>query len=475
MAPQWFDDQGSARFPWLYATLLYITSFGLQLLFLPARFWDDWLTNYLFTGNETKQYWDEVGFLPVYGFIQSDLLQNSPPAFRLLQLAIYFGSGISFFHILKSLKIPQWFLTTSCLIFLVLPINSARVSISMINYAISLALFMAGWAFLVNARNRLIALFAIPIFFVSFSTLTLIPFFFLPIAHLVYLHHRDHRHFQRMDRLWFAILLFFPFGYWFVWRRIKPPVGDDLITYFTPSFSGAVRASLLLGLSLILLVIVVTTADKLRNEFFRILMITIGIVSVALGASGYLASGRLVDLTEWMLNFVPETSEWNSRHQLLLGVGISVIVAAGIGQPVTYLKKSIFITLLVCMVSLNLTFMQGYLLDYKKQEHVIEALSDHPELLSQDKFYVTDKALIFNARGRNYRSYEIQGMLMQALSASAQQVSEIEIATASTCTTEFGSDVLVVIETFSGRLRALLTLDPAISVTITRGFCLTPT
>lgn len=469
MVSQLTDKDHATGFPWVAACSLYVASFGLQLAFLPARFWDDWMTNFLYTGEETKQYWEEVGFLPIYGFIQSDVLGNFPPAIRLLQLLLHFLGGICFFWILRSLKLPSWFVTIASLTFLVLPINSARVSISMINYAISLFLFLLGWALLTATKGVSGRILSLLTFFVSFSTLTLLPMFLLPALHFSYLKRQQGAD-RRVVLLTFSGLIALPLLYWFVWRRLNPPVGEDLVAYFTPSASGIIRAGILVGFASVVVFLVYMFRHILNHEYFRFLALALGIFAIAIGASGYVASGRLVDLSEWLLNFVPETSEWNSRHQLLLGIGMSIGFAAIVGRPLSKLRKALLIAAFGTMVLLNMSFMQGYLLDYHKQEQTISALSQHPEILEWETIFVDDEATIFNARGRNFRSYEIQGMIKRAFSSTTQSALGLDVVPNLDCSSEL-PDGQVSIFTSSGRLRALLTLNPQIRVEVKRNPC----
>lgn len=469
MFAKWFKDQPATRFPLLLGLGLYLTAFGLQLAFLPALFWDDWFTNFLNTGNETRHYWDEVGFLPIYGFIQSEILQNSPVAFRLLQLAIYFLGGILFASILRSLRLPQWFVTTAFLVFLVAPINSARVSISMLNYAISLFLFLAGWALIATVRSRVAILLALPVFFVSFSTLTILPMFLLPAVHVAYRERLRGDSFRVVFAKFTAIICL-PVLYWFVWRRVDPPKGEDLVAYFTPSLSGVIRAGLLVGVGGSVLGLTILKQRELGSERLRFVALSLGIFTICLGASGYVASGRLVDISEWMLNFVPEASEWSSRHQLLLGIGVALTFAALTGQPHSKFRKVVLITSLCAMVLLNATFMQTYLLDYRKQKEVVSAMAEHPEILNWQRIYVNDGAMIFNARGRTYRKYEIQGMLKKAFSIESEKAQRIEVTTILDCATA-SPDGMVSISSTTGRLKALLTLSTGVSLEVKENPC----
>ena len=83
------------------------------------------------------------------------------------------------------------------------------------------------------------------------------------------------------------------------------------------------------------------------------MLFSLSLFALALGASAYIASGRLVDISEWMLNFVPRASGWDSRHQLLLGLGIALFVSTLLMTIERAIRTRAFVVFVAISVILN--------------------------------------------------------------------------------------------------------------------------
>jgi len=143
---------------------------------------------------------------------------------------------------------------------------------------------------------------------------------------------------------------------------------------------------------------------------------------ISIGVFAYMAADNLSSISEWMLNFVPGRSDWDSRHQLLMGLGLSLVVVGFLGEIQSRSKKQLFSLLLVGCVGLNFIMMQSYFVDWRKSVGFISAMSEYKGLPDLDRVMVIDtpSAEQFNARGRSIRTYEWEAMLSQAL--GGQQV-----------------------------------------------------
>ena len=177
------------KFPWLAAAVVYLISFGVSLTFLNARFWDDWYVNFTLTRSETMQYWkDMLGFFPTNRFVEVVILGRNPVAFHLVIFFCFFLSGYLLFKILEQLPGISYEVNKKvALLFLILPINSARVSMVTIRLTYSLVLFLAAWLLLIKSRSNATKSIAVFLFCLSFLAQSLVPFFVLPCLHLFYL------------------------------------------------------------------------------------------------------------------------------------------------------------------------------------------------------------------------------------------------------------------------------------------------
>jgi hypothetical protein len=189
--------------------------------------------------------------------------------------------------------------------------------------------------------------------------------------------------------------------------------------------------------------------------------------AIALGSFSYITSGRLVDTSEWMLNFVPRASDWDSRQQLLLGLGFSVLIVGLIGDLDSQFKKSAFRILVGSCVFLNFTFMQGYMLDARKQSEVIQLLSASETVKSGKVIMINDLAVRYNARGRLVRTYEWNGMLEKAFGDKSRSSAYFAYVDCNNSEIPV-PDVLVTIDASNGRFKSLLTSNIGINMTATK-------
>ena len=446
--------EGDTRFPWRVGGALYIASFGLQFVFLQAYFWDDWTVYASRSKNETSDFFSSIGSSPLHGPIQVGLLNREPAVFHVLTFLFFFLGGVLVFKILRTipyLSAQQSRMIT--LFFLVLPINSARVAMAVLNYSYSFLLFLFGWYLLTCHKAKLIRLSSTLFFLASFSTLSLLTFFFLPVIHL-YLQLRKQSVDKRAMFACFAFALIAPL-YWYISRTVLAPASSARLDYLTPTFSGICRAFLLMT-PLLFGVARSLSKKSDANEDFRKQILWFGAFATGCGASAYVASGRLVDVSEWMLNFVPRGSDWDSRHQLLLGLGLSAVIVGLFGPLNTAFKRSAITVCLLLCVSLNVLFMQSYYLDSLKQNETLQLFRSSSEVKKSNVIMIEDYAEVFNARGRGVRSYEWEGMLRSVFGNENKKVIHTTYIDCDVPGTII-PDARLIINAMNGRLRALLT------------------
>jgi hypothetical protein len=200
--------------------------------------------------------------------------------------------------------------------------------------------------------------------------------------------------------------------------------------------------------------------DKHRN-----LLISLGIILVIIGAAPYIVAGHLVDVSEWMFNFVPRASDWSSRHQLLLGLGLAVIIVGILGDLESKFKRNLVIAIIGICVLLNATFMHSYFLDSLKQDQFIGAIKQDTELSASKVIMIDDQAERFNARGRFVRYYEWDSMFASAYgNESKHTISGLSYVD---CTSDLIPDTLLTITATNGRLKATLLRNIGINIVVT--------
>jgi len=451
-------------FPWKVSISLYLASYGLIFLFLKAKFFDDWVAYYKVTPSDLASLFKIRGDWPTRIWIESGLLDMRPELFHLGSFVGYFVIGWFLFHILKTLNFvgPKnaEFIT---LFFLVIPINSARVAMINFAYCLSLLLFYCAWYLLVTKKSQFLHIISILLFVLSFgATASLMVFLLVPLCHVAYLIYVNPNANKIRDWWILALISILSPMYWYLDRRFNAPQGNFLDVYSVQG-SGFVRAILLFGVGF-LIVLWFCKFGRQESEFQnRYLLIAIGLLLLIIGATPYLLAGHLVDVSAWMLNFVPRLSDWDSRHQLLLGLGFAILVVGIIGDSNSIFTRHFRILFLGICVVLNLTFMRGYFLDSLKQNEFIAEIGNHKALTNSNIVMIDDQATLYNARGRGIRNYEWDAMLSVAypqLNLQSTYLAYID------CKSDVIPDTLVTITSRKSRLIATFSRDMRLHVEV---------
>ena len=455
------------RFPWMWALSVYFLAYGLILTFMSSYFWDDWPGYYQNTDGAIEQAFLIRGDWPTRAFLEITILGTRPELFRLLTLVAYFASGWFLFQILNTLdflKNNQVRLIT--ILFLIIPINSARVAMVDLAYACSFLLFFWAWFLLVRKSGWIKDLLALLLFLLSFgATASLLVFLLVPCAHILYL--RLHDSSLIRNRAWLSSLAIFLISpaFWFLDRRFNSPQGHYL-TMYSLQKSGVARALILLFIACSVLLWLVKVGRHDLTEKHRNLLISLGIILVIIGAAPYIVAGHLVDVSEWMFNFVPRASDWSSRHQLLLGLGLAVVIVGILGELETKFKRHLVFVIIGICVLLNMTFMHAYFLDSLKQDEFIDAIKQNTELSTSKVIMIDDQAERFNARGRFVRAYEWDAMFVSAYgNESKRSISGLSYVD---CASDLIPDTLLTITATTGRLKATLLRDIGINIAVTK-------
>lgn len=454
------------RFPWMWALSVYAISYGLILTFLSSYFWDDWLVYKHKTGGFIEQSLRTRGDWPTRAFLELTILGARPELFKILTLIAYFAAGWLLFHILSTLnflKNNQVRLIT--ILFLILPINSARVAMVDFAYACSLLLFFWAWFLLVKKSSWYKDFSAVVLFILSFgATASLLVFLMVPCIHRLFLRLSDSS--SGRSRTWLSTLAIFLVSpvFWFLDRRFNSPQGPYLAMYSLQK-SGVFRALILLLIACIVLLWFIKVGRHDLTEKSRNLLISLGIVLVIIGAAPYIVAGHLVDVSEWMFNFVPRASDWSSRHQLLLGLGLAVVIVGILGELESRFKRNLATSIIGICVLLNATFMHAYFLDSLKQDQIIDAIKQNTDLSVSKVIMIDDQAERFNARGRFVRYYEWDSMFASAYGIESKHT--ISGLSYVDCTSDLIPDTLLTITATNGRLKATLLRNIGINIVVT--------
>ena len=163
-----------------------------------------------------------------------------------------------------------------------------------------------------------------------------------------------------------------------------------------------------------------------------------------------------------IVGFVPNLSDWDSRHQLLLPLGIALILVGFMNYLDSIKTQKLVVGVAILFSLLNFTFTQEYYFDALKQQQIIRALSENTQLDSFERLLIEDDALRFNARGRSIRTYEWDRIISANTSGSNKLT---EVSRFIDCES-FSPQAKIVISASSGRLRALVTRNVGIAIDV---------
>jgi hypothetical protein len=349
------------------------------------------------------------------------LLSIGPWVYRVLTLLTYFFSGIFLDSILNkysSIETETRFLIV--LFFLILPFNWARVTLICTPYAICHFLFFLAW-FLMN-KNRLLA---IVFFFLSFNTNSLLVFYLLPFFDTYYKSLVNSR-VSLKSLLSFSLRYFdfvlLPFLYFAIKLIFYKPTGPyegynegySLTSLFLSPVQmvyGWSKVSVSLVLLLVLTLVIYNVIFRTRLNIAKsktnhnpYVFLLVGMTVFLCGAFPY-----------WILGYVPVAFDWDSRHQLLLPLGFSIILVGFLGLARNFYIKNLLLSvfLSVCIL-MNVAAYRDCYIDWQKQSDLIAQFSQNDVIKNSQLVFFDDRTEDLNAFSRKYRFYEWNGLMAEA-------------------------------------------------------------
>jgi hypothetical protein len=418
-----------------------------------ARFWDDW-SSHFYSGTD---------FLSgqTFPFRQplDDFLISASGGFwlyRPLTFAAFLTCG---WFVWRISEYPRGFLTTSertviTLLFLVLPFNTVRAIVQgLFSYTFSHFFFFLGWMIWVRQTRFLWFLPAWVCFILSFPTHSLLFFAAAPALHLLVVSSIPlASRLLQIGMLGTTSFLFRP-----IMSLIRPDLQlNEGYNTILPAF--LMRASLVLLSVLALAAYLVLRAIHVTDgETSRCLkIISAGLILFALGLFPYMAVGHFPNVSDLLVLLIPNLTENDSRHSLLLPIGTAVTLV-GIGRLLLKresLTVALAVSLLTCAF-LNVSIYSQYYTDKLKQDGIVHQLENIPKTQLSPKVMFIDESTRFNARGRDLYTFEFLGLLKEAgYDTDFRIISRGDFPCSRS---ELASGTVVTITSDRGRLRAIIT------------------
>ncbi|NBO80810.1 MAG: hypothetical protein EBV42_06100 [Actinobacteria bacterium] len=442
--------------------LLYVLSHAFLVLSWNALFWDDWMI--YSRGPEFAQHFfatcERCG-IPLRGQYEAHLLAAGPWLMHLLVFLMWPVCGLLLERILTSLEIwPREIIRTVAAAFVLTPAYGARIALINFQYTQALLLFLLG-IWLILHRQRVAQIIGLIFLFWSLF----VPSFqvFMVATILIVAIKNRHALFNSPQRIvpGLLILIAFPLLHRYAIPNLYPSlkVVDGYNTIRPTFLMRALLVSVLLFIPAMWMAVTVRHGKRLGLAYQ---LFASGSALLALGSFAYLAVGHFPNLSDWILPFLSDQSDWNSRHQLLQTVGFAILAAALIEMFPMHRARATAAVLLIS-ISLNIAIYSSYYLDSMKQEAFIAEITRIREVFRDgDAVIINDLARDFNARGRGIRAYEWEAMIRQATGLDI--TADAEALTF--CVEEKPRYEITILPT-SGRLKALLANSVRLQVSLT--------
>lgn len=398
-----------AGFPWVSAIVLYTLSWGWSLLRPNTLYWDDWEVYFnkpLSNGIKTL---DEMGRAPWGGLIEYLLLHIGVWAVTVATFLVFLASSLLVFGILRHrLAIESSVARMVVLLFLIVPVNHARISVAIFDYTTSYFLFYLGWFVLVQFKSLKGFVLACVILFLSFKTHSFLFFVLLPFLHFAWLNKTELLDFKKLNRQHLQIVAITTLPILYVAARsLFWPPSEAWVGYQKPSIGGFILwlpsvAPFIVGLIWILL-----REKNKKGIDVNFLIFWCGIGAIALSLMPYFVGGLFGDY----ISIIALSSDWGNRHQLLMPLGLALAIVGLNGVFKTHLKDLIYFSVILASLMFNTYFGSNYYLDSIKKDQVVDLFSARVDLKPSSALVILDDTKRFNGRGSTYRDYEWSGLL----------------------------------------------------------------
>lgn len=423
--------------------LLYTIANLFLLLNIDGINWDDWsiyrqpLDTLVFSFQQVSGI---SAYALLHHFLQS--IGNGIYSYRVFTFILYFISGVLMYKILESTRSftskDLFFIT---LLFLVAPLNSARVALIDIPYAFDYVLFFGAF-YMLNVylnlyRIWVIRIFVLFSFFASFIVNSFLVFYAIPLMYIFYMTMNQEQPIvvnikvfmaKNIDFIMLPILFFViksiylkPQGAYQEYNALELKSLLMAPIYSMYSFFTSFITPLYLSLSVlpyvaIVIVFVVWHYKPKMDEvaqtqsagYYRWLM-GLGAIFFILAVFPYCAVGK-----------IPTSFEFNSRNQLLVPLGFALIFYSGLQliaerKKISQLCRDFFlIGFIILFIGRSMIDQYRYNVDYIYQVAIIENFKASKVIQEHTTFICKNNLTDALAGDRRIRYYEYNGYLKKA-------------------------------------------------------------
>lgn len=427
-----------------FLCIIYIVTHFLLIL-NQGLYWDDY-TVFKIDHQSVVNNFSQSG-MPFIGYYHN-ILSGLPHAillYRCIVFVCYLISSLSLYSILYRLV---WIDSSSryfiAVLFTVLPLNTARITLICSPYAICLASFYFAFyilALYLEKKIWYLRQLSIILFFISFFTNSLLVFFALVPIYITYieLSSCSEKYYYKvfikyMDYILLPLLFWF-LKYWLMQTSgifanynkistihiIRSPyrlvsaikhIVVDIVHVM--SQVGLVYWLLLFVMCIIISLTTYRQTDYPPNKYLFSILI-LGILSLVLGFFPYLAVGL------W-----PQVTSWGNRHLLLTPLGFSMIIVAIVQLLI---RKEVFHIFMVGIIGVMvLVQIDSYLYfqqNWYTQLSIINNIRKNDVIRKNTTFRVVNK-IHDDTQFTRYSFYKYTGMLKYAFKDETRFAEEVE-------------------------------------------------
>lgn len=408
-------------------------------------YWDDWVIYNVDRVTILSLF--EMAGSKLFGYIHGYILPvgNGVLVYRVLVFMLYFVTGVLFYIILKDhifKKDSSAFFVA--LIYLTLPVNSAKIAL--INFPATLLYFVFVSAFyllsvsLKRDLSIVLRLFILSLFFISFHLNSLLVFYALVLLYIIYstymsldasdnaslilktvkvfiLSYSDYIILPLVFYL-YKVKYLAQYGLYANYNIIKfdfAAILDLIVDSVSSSFYDVMLLSLSSAVKHIFLLLFIFSIIfyVIKNKYIHLQKYSVYIIYFLSGLFFFLLSV----FPYAVVNKLPQLSGWESRHQILMPLGISFVIYSAImfffGSS-KYVKTLVITFLITTFTMQNISNGYYYLKDWYYQVSLEENFKSSRLVNNHTTFVINVELSNSLANNRNFRFYELNGLLKKS-------------------------------------------------------------
>ncbi|MFT7003440.1 MAG: hypothetical protein ACJAWW_000787 [Sulfurimonas sp.] len=418
---------------------LYFLSNAFFILNIEGVYWDGWVAFKQTDETITLLFQQIQHGIKGDFFLLLSHIGNGIISFRIFVFVAIFTIGILLYLILQNIKeLDKNALFFITLIFIVIPVNSAKISISVIPFLFPVLLFYIAFYLLsvyLKKPSIQLRLIVLIVFFTSFSTNSILVFYF-SIFFYIYYFKFNFSHTKYISKIkiiiikyWDFILL--PFIY-FIYKSIYLKPTGLYEGYNSISISNVLNAIKILFLNVdnsfiqviyksiystsaawiyifILLFFIVRKRNDILITEKNNIFFFVGIVLFFLAIFPYA-----------MVSKNAEFESWNSRFQILTPLGLSFILYFGLIslKKLSYFNNKVLLIiiwlLIFSFVSKNISFQYEALKDHFYSVSIGENIRDNQQIKENTTFIVNNNLTDSYLYNRRMIYYELNGIFKKS-------------------------------------------------------------